>query len=75
MTAPRLATRFIHYAETQFGFEYGAAKIERAISEDDGSVVIMVTTKRETLDIRITPTGFIRVGKPKKQSPRKKQNA
>lgn len=65
----------IHYAETTYGFEWGAAKIERWVSEDDGSVVIGVTTKRETLDIRITPTGFIRVGKPKKQPKEKEPSA
>ena len=52
-----------HYKETRFGFEYGAAKVERAFSHK-GYVGIRITTKRHFLDIDVTPSGFIRVGKP-----------
>ena len=50
----------IHYAETKYGFEFGAASIQRDISEPDGSVVVSITTKRSRLDIRITKSGFLR---------------
>lgn len=56
-----------HYAETSYGFEYGAAKIERTMPDDKFGVVITISTPRELVDIRVTPTGFIRVGTVAKQ--------
>ena len=50
-----------HYRETTYGFEYGAAKIERTMS-DKGQVVISVRTPRQKLYLRVTKTGLIRVG-------------
>ena len=46
--------------ETRYGFEYGAALVQRIHTFDDGSVVIGIATNREMLEVKITPTGFIR---------------
>ena len=52
----------MHYAETQFGFEYGAAKINRCCSDEKkGWVVLTVETPKERLQIYVTKTGKVRV--------------
>ena len=48
-----------HYRETTYGFEYGAARIERTAS-DKGYVFLTVVTPRRTMEIVVTPTGLIR---------------
>lgn len=50
------------YKETKFGFEWGAAKIERLFSDEKkGWVTFEVKTDKETLQVYITKTGKIRV--------------
>ena len=53
----------IHYREASYGFEWGACSIERVASGKWG-VALSVKTPRQTLDIRVTPSGLIRLGKP-----------
>ena len=54
--------KMIHYAETRFGFEYGAAKVERFHSDDRrGWVIIGIDTPRHKLQIYVTKTGRVRV--------------
>lgn len=48
---------------TLYGFEFGPAVVER-LAHDNGYVVVGVKTQRQRLDITITPSGLIRVGKP-----------
>ena len=51
-----------HYAETQYGFEYGAAKVERLRSDEKkGWVLMRIETPRECLDVYVTKTGKVRV--------------
>jgi glutamyl-tRNA reductase len=50
----------IHYTEIKYGFEYGAAKVERACS-DKGRVMIDIGTPRQRVTIRVSRTGLIRV--------------
>lgn len=57
-----MADERIHVALTRFGFEYGAAKVSRLASHN-GYVVVGIETARQRLDITVTPTGLIRVGK------------
>lgn len=52
----------MHYKDTQYGFEFGAAKVQRLFS-DKGAAYIEVKTPRGAVTIAITPTGFIRLGK------------
>lgn len=47
------------FTETQYGFRWGPATVERVISVD-GHVVIAVRTARGSLEIRVTPSGMIR---------------
>lgn len=49
----------IHYKETRYGFEYGAAKVKRIFNRE-GQVCITLKTEREVIDIRVTKTGMIR---------------
>ena len=50
---------------TQYGFQFGAAKVERFASHK-GYVVIGLTTPKHRLEITVTPTGIIRVLVPQK---------
>ena len=58
-----MKTQTTHHAETKYGFEWGAAKIERAASHN-GHVILYITTPRERIHVRVTPTGLIRVEGP-----------
>lgn len=49
----------MHYRETRYGFEWGAAKVHRVASHQ-GYVAICITTPREVLHVRVTPSGLIR---------------
>ncbi len=53
-----------HYAETKYGFEWGAAKIERGFSDDKkGWVTLILRTPKykNGLQIYVTKTGKIRI--------------
>lgn len=51
----------IHYRETQYGFEYGAAKIQRAISDEKrGWVLISLETPKCHGQLYVTKTGKVR---------------
>jgi hypothetical protein len=56
----------LHYAETQCGFDWGAAKVIRAFSDPkQGYVWMMIETpkhkERNVLQIYVTKSGKIRV--------------
>ena len=52
----------LHFAETKYGFDYGAAKVTRCCSDEKkGWVVIRVETPRMGLEIYVTKTGKVRV--------------
>ena len=53
---------------TQFGFLYGAASVHRMMSHK-GHVLLAITTPRQTVEIRVTPSGMIRVAAPRKPYP------
>lgn len=57
----------IRYHETQYGFAYGAADVTRICSDPKHGVWLEITTPREEVQIRVTRTGLIRVGKTKKR--------
>ncbi len=48
-----------HFSETDYGFEYGAAKVTR-IHSDKGRVWLGIDTPRESIQIYVTKTGLIR---------------
>lgn len=50
----------IHYHETRYGFQYGAADVTRIHSDKNGNVWLRVKTPKQTLEIKVTPTGLIR---------------
>lgn len=45
--------------ETAYGFKWGQATVER-ICCHKGHLILSVKTKREEIEIRITPSGLIR---------------
>ena len=63
MTAKR-----IHFSETQYGFNYGDAKVERLVSDEKkGYVILGLETSRHKrakqsgIDIYVTRTGKVRI--------------
>jgi ribosomal protein S18 len=58
--------RAMHYKETEYGFEYGSAKVTRMFSDEKkGWVTIGIETPKykghECLQVYITKTGKIRI--------------
>lgn len=52
----------LHYKETEYGFEFGAASVTRVCSDEKkGWVAIQVASKKQYLQIYVTKTGKIRV--------------
>ena len=52
----------VHFAVTQYGFEYGNAKIERLMSDERrGWVIVQLKTDKADIQIYITRTGKVRV--------------
>lgn len=48
-------------ALTEYGFQFGAALVERCTELRKGSVVVTVTTPKGRLDVYVTRTGKTRV--------------
>ena len=52
----------MHYLETKYGFEYGAAIVERTASDEHkGWVLLTVKTPKTELQVYVTKTGKVRV--------------
>ncbi len=54
----------LHFKETKYGFEYGAADISRCCSDDKkGWIVLQLITKKHPtgLQIYVTKTGKVRI--------------
>jgi hypothetical protein len=52
----------IHFKDIEYGFEYGAATIERCCSSwEQGWVVLTIKTKKVSLQICITKSGEITI--------------
>ena len=52
----------IHYEETKYGFDYGAAKITRIYSDEKtGAVWVAVDTPKRNVQVYVTKTGKVRV--------------
>ena len=55
-------TQGINCNQIPYGFEYGSAKVTRAMSDRvKGWVVLMVETPKATIQIYVTKTGKVRV--------------
>lgn len=52
----------------KFGFRYGPVYVQRWCDDERG-VLLGLVTKRQVLQIFVTPSGMIRVGKPEKADP------
>ena len=52
----------MNYRETEYGFEWGSAKITRVFSDEKkGWVTLRIETPKEDIQIYITKTGKVRV--------------
>lgn len=52
----------MHYQETTYGFEWGAASVDRLFSDDKkGWVTVGITTPKAHVQIYVTKTGKVRV--------------
>lgn len=52
----------IPFRETEFGFDYGAAKITRMCSDEKkGWIILRVETPKTDVQIYVTKTGKVRV--------------
>jgi len=56
-----MASEF-RYSNTRYGFEWGPAKVERTASTPKWGVVASVESKSHFVQVRVTPSGQIRVG-------------
>lgn len=56
-------TAVTKYVESPFGFQFGPARVEKRSTDDDGSVVVVVSSRKQLLDIKVTKSGLIKVGK------------
>jgi hypothetical protein len=56
-----------HFLETQYGFEWGEMEIERTASGPKWGWVVTIQTSKQIMEIRATPSGIIRFGKPVKK--------
>jgi len=55
-----------HYAETQFGFEFGSAKVQRQVSDTKkGWIVLGLETPKHSdgkaIQVYVTKTGKVRI--------------
>jgi hypothetical protein len=48
---------------TQYGFTFGPAEVTRLHSDAKGNVWIEIKGARGTVQVRVTPTGLVRVEK------------
>ncbi len=52
--------------DQRYGFRFGAASVQRLVHADKWGVMIAVVTPRKVVEIRVTPSGLIRIGKQRK---------
>lgn len=55
------ATRGKHYAETRYGFDWGAAVVTRTASHGAFVFLAVETTSGQRLDIRVSDSGRIKL--------------
>lgn len=61
-TATRVEPMVIPFAELQYGFQYGAAKVTRLFSDEKkGWITLGIETPKQTIQVYVTRTGKIRV--------------
>lgn len=48
--------------ETSHGFRWGPMEIQRVFSTWDGGCILLIRGERQEIEVRVTPSGFVRVG-------------
>ena len=61
METPEALERKVTSNSTEFGFQFGAALVERSASVGKGAVFVTVTTLKQRFDIYVTKTGKMRL--------------
>ena len=52
----------INYKETEFGFEFGSAKVNRMCSNEDKKwVIVGIESPKKKIQVYVTKTGKIRI--------------
>lgn len=49
------------FESTRYGFQWGPAEVTRIHSDDQFGVVMEIKSGRGSIQVRVTPTGLIRV--------------
>ena len=57
----RKVLRNERFTFTRYGFEWGPCRVSRLVSDPKFGVVLEVKGKRESVEIRVTPGGFLRI--------------
>ena len=58
----------MHFKETKYGFEWGAAKVERLCShKEQGWVYVGVESPKAQIQVYVTKSGKVRIYKQKKR--------
>lgn len=55
------------FLDTEYGFIWQKAEVQRTAFLPDGSVVLRISSPKDSLYIRVTKTGLIRVEEVKKK--------
>jgi hypothetical protein len=63
--------KFDHFLPTKYGFEWGPLEVVRIASTPTWGYALDIISNRQRLEIRVTPSGIIRVGKPIKNLEKK----
>lgn len=48
---------------THYGFQWGNAEVTRIASDEKGNRWLEIRSERDVVEVRITPSGFLRVAK------------
>ncbi len=63
MFMPRLAAKdAFDLGETSHGFRWGPMDVQRVFSTWDGGCILLIRGERQEIEVRVTPSGFVRVG-------------
>lgn len=63
----RMADKKFSLTELVHGFQWGPATVTRCVSDPKWGVVIQVQGPREMVNVRVTPSGLVRIDGPYKR--------
>ena len=48
--------------QTSHGFKWGPLETQRVFSTWDGGCILLIRGERQEIEVRVTPSGYVRVG-------------